>query len=522
MAKKEYHWADQAATRIIKQKGDKKKYVCAAGITPSGTVHIGNFREIITVDLVAKALKEKEKNVRFIYSWDDFDVFRKVPKNMPKKDLLKKYLRAPISDTPDTFDNKHKSFAEHNEKQVEEILPAVDIQPEFLYQTKKYRRCEYAEEIKFALENTEKIKEVLDKYRKDPLSKEWLPVAIFCSKCNKDTTKKIEHKGGYNIYYECECGNKEEFNIRKKGIIKLKWRVDWPMRWNYEKVDFEPAGKDHFASGGSRDSGVEILKRVWNKKPPIGFMYEWIAIKGGGEFSSSKGVATTLQDVLEIYEPCIVRYLFAATRPNRNFEISFDLDVLKIYEDFDKTERIYFGEEKIENEKKRETEKRNYELSVVKMPKKMPLQPSFRHLTTLIQIFDYDKKRVMNEFKIKNEFDKDRLKKRIECAINWLEKYAPDAMKFEVQKTISKEIKDKLSEQQIKALKLLKEKLDEKEYDEKELFEEIYEITKKVEIKPKQFFKAAYLVLVKKERGPRLAPFLITLGDKAKNLFSKL
>ena len=73
-----YHWADLAAEKVIQEKVDKKQYTVAAGITPSGTVHIGNFREIITVDLVKRALEKRGKKVRFIYSWDDYDVFRKV------------------------------------------------------------------------------------------------------------------------------------------------------------------------------------------------------------------------------------------------------------------------------------------------------------------------------------------------------------------------------------------------------------------------------------------------------------
>ncbi|MEK6939095.1 MAG: lysine--tRNA ligase, partial [Nanoarchaeota archaeon] len=83
------HWTDVAADKITREKGNKKTYTVAAGITPSGTVHIGNFREIITVDLVRRALEKRGKKVRFIYSWDDFDVFRKVPANMPKPELLR-------------------------------------------------------------------------------------------------------------------------------------------------------------------------------------------------------------------------------------------------------------------------------------------------------------------------------------------------------------------------------------------------------------------------------------------------
>ena len=62
------HWADIYAKKIIEEKGKKERYTVASGITPSGTVHIGNFREVISVDLVARALGDMGQNVRFIYS----------------------------------------------------------------------------------------------------------------------------------------------------------------------------------------------------------------------------------------------------------------------------------------------------------------------------------------------------------------------------------------------------------------------------------------------------------------------
>ena len=95
------HWADQAARKVIEEHGDKENYAVAAGITPSGTIHMGNFREVITQELIKRGLESLGKKVRFVYSWDDYDVFRKVPKNMPEKELLKTYLRKPITETPD-------------------------------------------------------------------------------------------------------------------------------------------------------------------------------------------------------------------------------------------------------------------------------------------------------------------------------------------------------------------------------------------------------------------------------------
>ena len=136
MSEASSHWADIYADKIIREKGDKEVYTCASGITPSGTVHIGNFREIISVELVVRALRAKGRKVRFIYSWDDYDVFRKVPKNMPEPELLATYLRKPITLVPDTT-GKAPNYARKNEMDVEEILPTVGVSPEYLYQAER-------------------------------------------------------------------------------------------------------------------------------------------------------------------------------------------------------------------------------------------------------------------------------------------------------------------------------------------------------------------------------------------------
>tara|TARA_Y100000034_G_scaffold59482_1_gene72333 strand:+ start:422 stop:1996 length:1575 start_codon:yes stop_codon:yes gene_type:complete len=517
---KKVHWADSIAKRVIAEKGDKPKYTIAAGITPSGTVHIGNFREIITVDLVYRALKEIGKEVRFIYSWDDYDVFRKVPKNMPNQKLLDTFLKKPIVDTPDTFDCKHESYAKHNELRVEKALPIVGISPEFLYQNKKYRACEYAEEMKTAMQKKEVIAKVLNEFRKEPLASDWYPVSIFCEKCGKDTTKIKDYDGNYEITYECECGFKDKFDLRKKGISKLVWRVDWPMRWHYEDVDFEPAGKDHSTVGGSRDTAVMVLDHVWKKEAPIYQGYDFIGIKGGaGKISSSTGEVVDLWDVLEIYEPQMVRWFFASTRPMTEFSISFDLDVIKNYEDFDKCERIYYKEQEVK-EDKYEKQKRIYELSSIEEIKpKMPIQVSFRHLTGILQFFDMDTEKTLEYFKTKDENDKQRLLLRIKCAQKWIEKYAPEDFKFQLNTKLpdikfSKEIKQ--------AFKLILGEL-EKNPSDNDLHNKFYEICKKLEIETKDFFTASYKFLINKNKGPKLANFINTIGkEKFKKLVDQL
>jgi len=95
MSDRPIFWSDQLAYGTRQKFSDKEKYVCASGISPSGIVHAGNFREIITSDFVVKSLKEQGEEVKFIYSWDEYDRFRKVPANVP--DEFEKYIGKPLT-----------------------------------------------------------------------------------------------------------------------------------------------------------------------------------------------------------------------------------------------------------------------------------------------------------------------------------------------------------------------------------------------------------------------------------------
>ena len=411
----------------------------------------------------------------------------------------------PLSKIPDPF-KCHKSYAEHFEKEFETNIKPFNFDLNFISQSKRYINCTYANEIKKALNNREKIIKILDEFREEPLRKDWYPISIYCEKCGKDLVKVLNYNGDYEIEYECNCGFKNKIDFRKKGIVKLVWRVDWPMRWYYEKVEFESGGKDHFTPGSSYDTGKRISKEIWNFDAPTVYPYNFVIIKGvGGKMSGSLGNIITPKEVLEIYEPEIVIYMFASTRPNKEFAISFDLDVLKIYEDFDNLERKYFNKEATLKER------RIYELSNIEIPKSLPIQFTFRHLTTLLQIYEGDIKKILQHFKneIKNKFDEKRLKVRSKCVLNWLEKYAPEDFKFKIQERVS----IKLPEKETKALKILVEKLKNK-YNEKDLHNLFYEICQEINLKPEDFFKAAYKVIVNKEKGPRLANFILTIGKE--------
>ncbi len=482
-----FFWADKLAENIVKIKGNKKTYVVASGITPSGHIHIGNFREVITTDMVARALEAKGKKVRFIYSWDDFDRFRKVPKGVPKE--YEKYIGMPLSDIPSPH-KKGMSYAKYLEREFEDSLKKIGISPEFIRQSVMYKKCAYTKLLKKAIDSRKNIIKILNKYRKEPLNKDWYPIEVYCERCKKDFTKIISIKE-YKVEYKCKCGFENKIDFRKKGIVKLLWRVDWPMRWRYEEVDFEPGGIDHSVHGGSAMTGKEIVKKVYNRDAPMYQLYEWIGIKGGGAFSSSAGNVLTLNDVLEVYEPEVLRYLFVGTKPRSAFSISFDNDVIKIYEDFDALERKYY------NGSANPREKRMYEMSKLDKSKKQPERISFRHLITLVQV---GKTKDLNGLG----------KKRAEKVRNWLEKYASEDMNFEVQD----KLKIKLSGKDKDAMLELKKSLERQNYIEDELFTEFYNICEKVGTKNTDFFRIAYLIIIGKEKGPRLASLILAIGKE--------
>lgn len=518
------HWADQTAEKIIRERGDLDLYTCASGITPSGTVHIGNFREIISVDLVVRALRSRGKNVRFIYSWDDYDVFRKVPVNMPDQDVLEQHLRFPITMVPDTT-GRDSSYARHHEVDVEVQLPRVGIHPEYLYQAERYRKNMYAEGMKIALQNRERIKDCLNRYRDDahkiPADEEYWPTAAFCCKCNKDTTEMISYDGEYGLTYRCtSCGHEEKADLRTSKEIKLGWRVDWPMRWQFEKTLFEPAGKDHHSQGGSFDTARLVADEIYNWPAPVTFRYDFIGIKGTpGKMSSSKGKVISLPDVLNVYPPEIVRYLFAGTRPNTEFSISFDLDVIKTYEDYDKTERIAWGVDKAKNDDVFAKEYRIYELSQVeeKMPSSIAYQIPFRHLCNLLQTNSGDIDAVVASQTDIKEDQIERFRTRCKCAWYWITECAPEDFRFALNNPSAEGFtKAEVGEKELECIKRIYSEILPKmdELEEKPLSEAIYAVATEAGIEPKALFNATYQILISKDQGPRLANFMKIIGKE--------
>ncbi len=297
------HWADAIADAVLKQKPNEPVYTCAAGISPSGPVHFGNFRDIITAHAVTEALKKKGKKARTIFSWDNFDRLRKVPANVPLS--FAEHIGKPLSKVPDPM-GELSSYAEHFEKPFVEALEVLGITLEYKNQTALYEAGTYDKEIFFALGKRKEIADILlsfmtekgkgekgivpEKYRE-----EYFPISLYSRFTGKDNTKILSYDGGTKVTYYCaESKNTEEVDLSSVHIAKLAWKVDWAMRWKYERVSFEPGGHDHASPGGSYDVASVLSTKIFSYAPPLFAEYKFVGIQGGGaKMSGSKGTGVT-------------------------------------------------------------------------------------------------------------------------------------------------------------------------------------------------------------------------------------
>ena len=121
---------------------------CASGISPSGPVHLGNLRELMTPHLVADEIRRDGAPCRHILSWDDYDRLRRVPAGYP--DWLTEHIGRPLTGVPDPC-GQHENFAAHFEAPLRDSLKRLGIRVTEISQTKMYTSGAYAAQIVLAM-----------------------------------------------------------------------------------------------------------------------------------------------------------------------------------------------------------------------------------------------------------------------------------------------------------------------------------------------------------------------------------
>jgi len=521
------HWSEEIAQRIIDRNPDKEEYVCAAGISPSGSIHIGNFRDIATSYFVVKALRKKGRKAKLLFSWDEFDRLRKVPVNVAKvKEGFEQYIGRPYVDAPDPF-GCCESYAKHFQNEFEASIKRFGINMDYRYQAEQYRSGRYAEYVIHALKHREEIFDILDSFRTQEATederKNYYPVGIYCAKCGKDTTKITKLSSDcINAEYSCECGHHGQFDFMHDFDCKLAWKIDWPMRWKVEGVDFEPGGKDHASPTGSYQTSRIIAEKIFGYTAPLFQGYEFIGIKGTtGKMSGSSGLNLTPDTLLKLYDPEIILWLYSKTEPNKAFNFCFDDEILRQYFEFDRMMSAY-----------KEGRADEHIASIMegaliegRACETVPMQL----LVSLGSIVDFNIPMLETVFeKIGTPYKYEEFKERLERARFWLLQCSPESVN-RLRETRNFEVYDELDENEKLAIKMLFEYILEGGYNLDDLNTELYAIPKRIygeDMDAKQlkaiqgkFFKNVYKLLIDKEQGPRLYLFLFAVDkDRYVNL----
>ena len=512
------HWSDKIAEKIINRNPDKEEYVCAAGISPSGSIHIGNFRDIATSLFVAKALERKGKKAKLLFSWDEYDRVRKIPVNVAKvRDDMEKYIGASYADVPNPFGTEEKTYAEYFEKEFEAAIEKFGIKMDYRYQAQMNKSGKYKDYVIEALQKRGEIFDILDSFRTQDAQEgereAYYPVSIYCPECGRDTTKITElSEDCTKAKYVCKCGHEGEHDFTKDFNCKLAWKIDWPMRWKYEQVDFEPGGKDHASPGGSYDTSKVIARKIFNYEAPLFQGYEFIGIKGTtGKMSGSTGLNLTPETLLHIYQPEVILWLYAKSEPNKAFDFCFDDGILRQYFEFDKQYNSFIdgtADEYIQDIMN----------SCLMFDEKIKTVP-MSHLVQLGSIVDFNPDMLETVFeKIGTPYKYDDFKERLGLAKYWLENCSPENVN-RLCPVRNWPVYNELDEKEKKAVEMLHQYLSGNEYTLDELNKELYEIPKRIygyeaeNLKALQgtFFKDVYRLLLNKEKGPRLYLFLYAI-----------
>ena len=511
------HWAQRIADEIIARE-DKQEYVCATGISPSGSVHIGNFRDTATAWFVCLALRKRGKQARLLYYWDDYDRFRKVPANVAAvRDDFGQYLGRALAEAPDAY-GCCESYCAHFEKEFEQALKAFGVKPDYRYQSKEYKSGRYAPHIITAMHKRGEIFDILDSFRTQearPGEREaYYPVSIYCPACGKDSTSLTKYdEANETAQYTCDCGYAGTYDFNSDHHCKLSWKVDWPMRWMVEQVDFEPAGKDHSSPTGSYATSKVISERVYDYRPPVYAGFEFIGIKGNvGKMSSSTGLNMTPETLFRLYQPEVILWLYAKTDPMKAFNLCFDDEILRQYFEFDKM--LTQVREGSANELTRDI----MELSAI--PGREVKTVPMAQLVSFGSIVEFDTAMLETIFeKIGTPFAKADFEERAGLAKYWLYQCSPESI-YKLRETPDRGYFDGLTEEEQAEIRLLHQYLLDESYDLDGLQAFLYAVPAQIrgelapaDLKKRQagFFKNVYRLLIGADRGPRLYLFLYAL-----------
>ncbi|MEU8889052.1 lysine--tRNA ligase [Streptomyces sp. NPDC048442] len=557
----ETDWVSRFADDVIaesERRAPGKPVVVASGLSPSGPIHLGNLREVMTPHLVADEVRRRGYEVRHLISWDDYDRYRKVPGGVPGIDeSWAEHIGKPLTSVPAPAGSAYPNWAEHFKAPMVEALAALGVEFDGISQTEQYTAGTYREQVLHAMKHRADIDAVLDRYRtKDkpgakksqkPLDEaeleaaegsgaaaeddgtsgsSYYPYKPYCGQCERDLTTVTSYDDdSTELAYTCVCGFAETVFLNEFNRGKLVWKVDWPMRWAYEGVIFEPSGVDHSSPGSSFVVGGQIVREVFDGVQPIGPMYAFVGISGMAKMSSSKGGVPTAGDALKIMEAPLLRWLYARRRPNQSFKIAFDQEIQRLYDEWDKLSA------KVADGTVLPADAAAHARAIGTAAGELPRTPRVLPYRTLASVADITAGTEDQTLRILSELDPtdpivslDEVRPRLDRAESWITAYVPADQRTLVRSEPDAETLGALGEADRESLRLLAEGLD-SHWSLDGLTTLVYGVPKiqaglpadakptpELKVAQRTFFALLYQLLVGRDTGPRLPTLLLAVG----------
>ena len=500
-------WPFEEALKIVKNLGGVNNIkipeighvLFQTGYGPSGLPHIGTFGQVVRTTMVKNALESlincKTKLITFS---DDMDGFRKVPENVPKKDMLKEFIGMPLTSVPDPFD-QYESFGHYNNAKLCSFLDRFNFKYNFVSSTENYQKGAFDNTIISILQNYESILSIILPTLRSERQSTYSPFLPISKQTGKVLQVKIEeYKVKENsIVYIDPSNNQKVESLVTGGNCKLQWKVDWAMRWMSLGVDYEMCGKDLKESVDVASKICHVMK----KKPPQNLIYEMFLDENGEKISKSIGNGISVEQWLRYASPeSLSLYMFQ--KPKSAKKLFFDVIPKNIDEYFSHLNKFNSMEIK---------DKYNNPIWHIHngSPPKVNNEITFNSLLNLVSVCNSNDKSVIWGFV--NEYDpsinaenNQELDLLIQYAINYYNDFVLPNKKY-----LKIDNKNKII---FEELKILLTNIDHESSSEK-IQTEIYEIGKKNEFENlRDFFKLIYQVLLGQEQGPRLGSFIKLYG----------
>ena len=520
-------WADAVADEVL-DGNPEEPVVVKGGVSPSGVPHLGHFNEIMRGYFVSEALRDRGHEVRQVFTADDRDRLRKLPRKLADLEwdvvglgevdagALGRNLGRPYTDVPDPF-GCCDSYGAHFTELLERAAAAVGVPVDVVSNTELYECGEFDDAVRHVLENRETAREVLAEFQ-DKADEEYVPFFPQCSECGHltETVIDVDLESG-TVEYVCAdvdagddviegCGHEGTATFREG---KLPWRFEWPAQWRVLGVDVEPFGKDH--AEGSWPSGEAVAREVFDFEPPVPMVYEWLTLDGDA-LSSSSGNIVTVDEVLELLEVEVLRYFFTKDpKKQRDFDVGA---VDRLVDEFDRFEAAYFGAVDVDGLEAERAE-RAYPMVVEEVPDERPVRVPYR-FAAVLGMTDNRELRLQMARRSGHvpadaaEADVERALARVEKARAWARR-----TDNEFNYRLAEELPDvEFDADTEAALEDLADFVAAEAPDAETLQGEIYETAKRNDVDVGTLFEAGYRLFLAETEGPRLGPFLAPMDTE--------